>query len=177
MTSMLFSPRRLSRSIVMLIGMMTAASAAADVTLDVDLGYSMPSASDYQSSLYSSAALGYQSGRWLGRAGVARLGQFELEGGDEDTHLSSDGPFLMVSRFIQSEWVGWEFGLGAARLESAATLSGYKLQSESNWEPMAELAGRINLSQRWALKGGYTYFHDVVGSNVAVIAFGMRWSF
>lgn len=167
----------LGRLALVSAGMVVAVSAAAELTLNVDLGYSMPEASGYQSSLYGSAAFGFQSGQWLGEAGFTRLGEFEVENGSDDTHITSEGPFLMVSRIVEGQWLDWEFGLGAARLESAAVLQGYELQSESNWEPLVEAAISKNLSRTWTLKGGYIYCHDVMGTNVSAVALGARRSF
>lgn len=109
------------RSALVLIGIMAVAPASADLALDVELGYSMPAASGYRNSANARVSIGHQSGLWLARAGFTRLGEFKLENGAEDTHLSSKGPFLMISRTVESQWVDWEFGLGAAYLESVAT--------------------------------------------------------
>lgn len=174
---MAFSPSLLYRPVLIMVGLLIATSALANVNLNIDLGYSMPSASNYQGSSYRSVSLGYQSGQWLGRVGSVDVGEFELEDSDGGAQLNTGGPFVMVSRLVQRERVSWELGVGAARLESDATLRGVEFRSESNWEPMVELAVHKSLSQRWKLKGGYTYFHDVVGSNVSVVALGMRWSF
>lgn len=170
-------PLRLARPLVMWVGMMCAASAAAEVTVDVDLGHSFASASDYERSTFSRASLGYRSDQWLGRAGFARLGQFELEGSGGSTHLDAEGAFVILSRTLKTDWVDWDLGLGAAHAESVAILQGYEIQRESNWEPLAELAMYKRLGEDWDLKGSYIYYHDVVGSAISSVAVGFRWSF
>lgn len=170
-------PLLLARALVMSIGMMCAGSAAAEVTLDVDLGYSFPSAADYKSSIFSRASLGYRSGQWLGRAGFVRLGEFKLEDSRRNTYLDAEGAFLILSRTVKTDWVDWDLGLGAVQAESVAALQGYELQRESSWEPLAELAMHKRLGQDWGLKGSYIYYHDVVGSNISSVALGLRWTF
>lgn len=170
-------PLLLARTLVISTGMMGAASAAAEVTLGVDLGYSLASAADYESSTFSRASLGYRSGQWLGRAGFARLGKFELEDSGGNTHLDAEGAFFILSRTLTTDWVEWDFGLGAAQAESVATLQGYELQRESDWEPLAEVALHKSLGPDWGLKGSYVYYHDVVGSAISSVALGVRWSF
>lgn len=158
---------------------MTAATPAlAQVELDLSGGAGYSSNSDYGSSTLLNASLGYVVGDyWSARVGYMDLGEFKLDSDLVNARITMSGPYLQAVRRFDTRFVSWELGLGVARLESEALLSGRVLDTETEWEPFLELALTRQVADAVSLKGSYYYFNDRLGSDVSAFAVGVRYSF
>lgn len=164
-------------SLLTVFWMLVAGPALAQVELDFSAGASFPSASDYDSDVFTNTSLGYGMGDWSARVGFLSLGEFELDSDVANASITMRGPYVQAVRRFETRLLTWELGAGAARLESEAKLSGRLLEEQTDWGAFVELAGVKQVVDGFSVKGSYLYFNDRLGSDVSALAVGIRFSF
>lgn len=159
------------------LGLLLTLPARAEFEFDLGLGPAQSSDSDYRTGLYGHTSAGYRLGEWAGRLGVLNLGEFEL--GDDDTNagIRLYGPYLLGARRFDLGALDVELGLGLARVTAEAKLFGRLVDKRHDWEPFLELGAMRDLTDWLALRASTVYFHDQVGSDVAGVSVGVRFSF
>lgn len=150
---------------------------AAGVALDVNVGHTTPSDSDFRGDAAGDVSVSLLTDRWTYRLGYTVLGELTLRDSLDGTYVDVSGAYLQFNHTWPLGWLDLDLGGGAFFARSEAFFGGNAVATEREVRPFLEVRAVKPVSSILAVQAGIRYFNDVSGSDLSVIHAGVRLNF
>ncbi len=147
---------------------------AAGFALDVNVGHTAPSDSDFRGDAAADVSASMLAGRWTYRVGYTVLGELSLRDSLNDTYIDVSGAYLQFNHTLPFDWLDIDLGGGAFFARSEAFFGGNSVAKERDVRPFVEVRAIKPVSSLIAVQVGIRYFNDVIGSDLSLIHAGIR---